>query len=966
MKLHLSFLACVVVCPLFAADIHFPDDAGYVDVTKPPYNAVADGKTDCTAAIQTALLEARRVYLPAGTYLVSDIIHWGLKEGDAKRRMLQGADRDKVIIKLKDNCPGYDQTARPKEVLRMASRGDLEGPANAFRSAIYNLTIDTGKGNPAAVGVLFYVHNQGSMEHVRIIGDGLVGVDMYRGLTGPALLKDITVEGFEYGMRAGGTVRQMTLDDIHLKGQRRYGIYNDNNILSIEDLTSDNSVPAVHNRAAWGFVSLVDAKLTGGASGNAAIENINGEIFVRNLKTAGYSTAIISRDQKVTGPDVAEFTSRDPVRLLPATDRTLNLPKEETPDIPYESPDKWVNVQKFGGKPATFTSGRGDERPYMDFSDALQAAIDSGATTIYLPPLIQPPKEHVPAPVKATGYAYNKAFSSALAKALPKDTTKERGAEIGRAFTGPFGRALEKEVGPPPVKDIPADVLVALVTGSATNYAKQVAASPDKAAELCIQAAKELAPAVKAELAKDQPPYVAPTRYQQYGFSKTVIIRGNVRRLFMGDQGLQYHMPVGQPAFRFEDGKADVVVMERFERSYTGHEAPIEIDTKRTVVLKNAIAGEINVKAGKLFLEDVCGGPLHIGKGATVHARQFNPEPRTTMIVNDGGTARIMGMKTEKNPGIYQLKNGSRTEVLGGLIYANSGYKSEPMITVSNAQASLVIVSCNHNALTFETTIRETRGDQTVELPYFEGWRRDGWGTFLPLYSAVPDPAGKVSRPDVTNKTLFADLKIVETPLPPRPTDKAGNPLPPQFPEDPDEVENTDEEKPAKSSEELREEKRARGKAKADAIRPFRRPQSERWDIQPNLVVGEIMAASRQNIITDVPKELVGADFIRPNLDSYKDPAATNGPCISFRVTKDADLYLTKPQNIPAPEGWTATPMKLEYVFTYNGPHIPSNKKTNAWAEVMLTKDTLFTKSAKAGETVSLPAGAKIIIGKAK
>jgi hypothetical protein len=88
-----------------APPIVFPEDAGVVDVTQPPYHAAGDGVTDDTAAINAALRdhnlgtfegnvtfiedpetgerirknsaggrpgEAWTVYLPEGTYRVSD------------------------------------------------------------------------------------------------------------------------------------------------------------------------------------------------------------------------------------------------------------------------------------------------------------------------------------------------------------------------------------------------------------------------------------------------------------------------------------------------------------------------------------------------------------------------------------------------------------------------------------------------------------------------------------------------------------------------------------------------------------------------------------------------------------------------------------------------------------------------------------------------------------------------------
>jgi len=108
--------------------ITFPDDAGVIDVTKAPYNAKPDGVTDCSDAIQKALddhgANNRIIYLPNGTYLVTSTIEWPpsrrLKDtehkykgdwGDAwKMTILQGQSRSKTIIKLKDACPGFQET----------------------------------------------------------------------------------------------------------------------------------------------------------------------------------------------------------------------------------------------------------------------------------------------------------------------------------------------------------------------------------------------------------------------------------------------------------------------------------------------------------------------------------------------------------------------------------------------------------------------------------------------------------------------------------------------------------------------------------------------------------------------------------------------------------------------------------------------------------------------------------------
>ena len=71
----IGLFSCTAVS---ADDFSLPSDAYTVNVTDPPYNAVGDGKTDCTAAFNAAIRQARGkngwmtgvIYIPNGTYLV--------------------------------------------------------------------------------------------------------------------------------------------------------------------------------------------------------------------------------------------------------------------------------------------------------------------------------------------------------------------------------------------------------------------------------------------------------------------------------------------------------------------------------------------------------------------------------------------------------------------------------------------------------------------------------------------------------------------------------------------------------------------------------------------------------------------------------------------------------------------------------------------------------------------------------
>jgi Pectate lyase superfamily protein len=355
-------------------NIVFPVDAGTLNVKE--FGAKGDGRTDDTAAIQ-AVLNAhpngrRIIYLPNGTYLVSKTITWpaGLGKGDEyKNTTMQGQSESGVIIRLKDRAAGFTNAATPKPVIFTGP-----APAQRFGNSIRNLTVDTGTGNPGASGIQFNASNQGSMRHITIQsgdGQGVNGLDMnFADEIGPLLVKNLTVKGFQYGIRTGFHINSQTLENITLKNQRGYGWYNTGQTLNIRGLTSNNAVTAIYN--AGGRVTLLDAVLqgTGKAALKPAISNkFPLDLLVRNLKTGGYRVAV-EQQQKIPDGDAI-------AKQFPLTAKTLNLPIKETPEVPWDNPagDSWVNIVPFGAVP---NDGRDD-------SAAIQAAIDSGKTTVYLP-----------------------------------------------------------------------------------------------------------------------------------------------------------------------------------------------------------------------------------------------------------------------------------------------------------------------------------------------------------------------------------------------------------------------------------------------------------------------------------------------------------------------------------------------------------------------------------------------------
>jgi len=371
-----------------------PRESGYVDA-KEVFGAVGDGKTDDTAALNTAFatlanrvpLAYHTLYLPPGTYLVSDTLQSG------RFFTVLGAGEDKTIIKLRDKADGFQNPADARPVWRASSTKGPPGSNGAVNGSsislyITGLAIDTGKGNPGAKGLEYHSNNIGRIEDVIIRsgdGAGSVGLDLTHKTAGPALIKQVHISGFDYGITSTWQEYSMTLEHISLDGQRKAGIMNKGNILAIRGLRSVNQVPALISEGANSMITLLDSTLTGGALNVAAIR-AEGALYALRVKTEGYKSAVEKRvlvdakaktwnDEVITGPVIEEYVGDHTVIGHGQPKGALKLPIEETPKVPWGDIQKdWVNVRAFEEKKV------GD-----DWAPAIQAAIESGAKTIYFP-----------------------------------------------------------------------------------------------------------------------------------------------------------------------------------------------------------------------------------------------------------------------------------------------------------------------------------------------------------------------------------------------------------------------------------------------------------------------------------------------------------------------------------------------------------------------------------------------------
>lgn len=382
-----TFLIALMTASLFASDKTFPQGV-VVDVTQAPYSMDNTGKEDVTATLQRAIQENRgldrptTLYFPKGTYLVSDTLRT-LLPNERREEMsfltFQGENEAETVIKLKDNAPGFSKAEVSKPVLNAACptpKGD------SFKSNFFDLTVDVGSGNPGAVGISFRVKPQGALCNLTIRSSdakhlGRCGLSV-RAPREPAsvFIKNLTVEGFDYGVQLAPRDYSVVIEQVTLRNQRKAGIENRQNVCSIHGLRSENTCPAVINGSKEGVMTLIDVEALGG---NAEASVVNkGDLFVRNLKSSGYRSAVLDKMRPHSERNIKEACFGASLALFKSSDHTLGLPIKSTPEVVWDAPKNWVSVASFGATP---NDGNDD-------SAAIQAAIDSmekDQCTLYFP-----------------------------------------------------------------------------------------------------------------------------------------------------------------------------------------------------------------------------------------------------------------------------------------------------------------------------------------------------------------------------------------------------------------------------------------------------------------------------------------------------------------------------------------------------------------------------------------------------
>ena len=405
----------------------------FYNVQKPPtsaqHPAAGDGTTDDTAAFQDAFdflksqflaatgvpsttslnvpngqtahdLDSFWIYVPDGTYLVKDTLIYrgvGLQQYyqaaydggnpfgtpwfDLSRVRIVGQSREHTVIQLADRSTGFDDATKPKPVVTFQHPDTTFNDWNAD-NLMKNVTVDTGSGNPGAVGILAQGANDSGIRNVLVQsgdGAGVYGIWMPIGPV-QGCYHDITVIGFDYGIAQTSTGGiNGCYENVTLEGQNKAAVLVTQGGFVVRNLLAQEQVHGAQGvlmNAQGAQLLVIDSELVGTAGPAITVTSATEDsLFVRNVSTQGYASAVSFGGQVVApGPRVTEYSSAAVNLFDGGPPTSLALPVEQVPTgVWFDAATQWASVESY----------RTDAEPTD--TAAAQTALNSGNPVVVFP-----------------------------------------------------------------------------------------------------------------------------------------------------------------------------------------------------------------------------------------------------------------------------------------------------------------------------------------------------------------------------------------------------------------------------------------------------------------------------------------------------------------------------------------------------------------------------------------------------
>ena len=224
-----------------------------------------------------------------------------------------------------------------------------------------------------------------------------------------------------------------------------------------------------------------------------------------------------------------------------------------------------------------------------------------------------------------------------------------------------------------------------------------------------------------------------------------VIVRGKIRHIIGCEARIRLEGMANREALVITNISNPVLTIERLHVEPTPGTF-LSASTDKTLVLRHCANLSAQFQGnGKVFLEDVEFVGSVLWKGKDVWARQVTFDYDRDKIINDGGHFWALGLFASKAGTLVRTIHGGKTEILGGQIFSNGGWKTRPLFAIEDSSASFVFSEASYSNSAFETIVSETRGAKTKslvvrgnegmserDLPFHAG------GIALPLYTGSP------------------------------------------------------------------------------------------------------------------------------------------------------------------------------------------------------------------------------------
>ena len=404
-RLFTTILACLVCVTGFCITFpkggnsvytQRPDDKGAIYFTPEEFGFKADGKSDVTAALQTAIDKVKAeknfgiLFIPEGEYKISGTV----TIPNAVR--LIGYGQKRPVFYLDKNTPGFSGD-QPKYMFwftggaNAPGRNPQDAGAGTFYSAFSNVDFRIAKGNPAAVAIRSHFAQHSFINHCDFyMEDAYAGIDEVGNES-----EDLRFYGGQYGIVSARTSPgwPMMLVDTYFEGQSKAAIYSKEAGFDILGIHVKNTPVAFEMRKGLQdrlnlenaiFENISDAAVKISMAENTFcqvnlrnVECIKVKTLTQNLengKTTGSSAPVYHVDKYVYGLCV-EGIGTDPYFDEVLTLGQVTGIKKLAPELPALPPmSQWKNVADFGAKGDGVT----------DDTDAFERAIASG-NAIYVP-----------------------------------------------------------------------------------------------------------------------------------------------------------------------------------------------------------------------------------------------------------------------------------------------------------------------------------------------------------------------------------------------------------------------------------------------------------------------------------------------------------------------------------------------------------------------------------------------------